>query len=322
VLSVCAGILSAEAERIEFSEGERVVFLGNTFAERLQYFGYFESILQYRFPGSGLVVRNMGWSADEVGLMPRPLNFEGGAGNLYANDTNVGYDVPSPTEVDFKMLKAHLAAREADTVFLFFGANESFKGEAGLDAFARDYQKLIDQLRSENFNGRSAPRLILVSPVPQERLGPPHSDPAARNEVLRIYSRRVGELATANGLRFADIFDAVAGLMSAPRDAPLTIDGLQLNAEGQRLVAEILAASLGLNGKWRDDLETLRTLVVEKDRQFFFRWRPINAEYIFGRRKEPFGVISFPPEMAELDRIAAELDEKIHAEARKLGSPE
>lgn len=310
------------SERFEFGEGERVVLLGNTFAERLQYFGYFESILHYRFPANRLVVRNMGWSADEVGLMPRPLNFEGGAGDLYANDTNVGYDVPASTEVDFKMLKAHLAAQKPDSIFLFFGANESFKGEPGLEAFARDYQELIDQLRSESFNGKSAPRLVLVSPIPQERLGAPFSDPARRNGMLRIYAKRVGDLAAVNKLPFADIFDATAALMSQPHDVPLTLDGLQLNAQGQKAVAELLAASLGLDGKWRDELEPLRMLVVEKDRQFFFRWRPINGEYIFGRRKEPFGIISFPPEMLELEKIVAEMDQKIHAEARKLGSPE
>jgi hypothetical protein len=140
--------------------------------------------------------------------------------------------------------------------------------------------------------------------------------------MLRLYSKRVGEIAAENQLDFADIFSTTADLMAAPHDEALTIDGLQLNAKGQLAVAEILAASLGITGKWSGELEPLRMLVVEKNKQFFFRWRPINGEYVYGRRKEPFGVITFPPEMVQLDEMIVELDGKIHAEAKKIGSPE
>jgi hypothetical protein len=37
----------------------------------------------------------------------------------------------------------------------------------------------------------------------------------------------------------------------------------------------------------------------------------VNAEYVYGRRKEPFGVLSYPPEMAEWERMVAELDGQI-----------
>ena len=42
--------------------------------------------------------------------------------------------------------------------------------------------------------------------------------------------------------------------------------------------------------------------VAEKNRQFFMRWRAVNGEYIYGRRKEPFGVANFPGEMEQLER--------------------
>jgi hypothetical protein len=72
-----------------------------------------------------------------------------------------------------------------------------------------------------------------------------------------------------------------------------------------------MARSLGLSEAPWEALEGLRKLVVEKNRQFFLRWRPVNAEYIYGRRKEPFGVLSYPPEMAEWERMVAELDGQI-----------
>ena len=85
------------------------------------------------------------------------------------------------------------------------------------------------------------------------------------------------------------------------------------------MVAGILADKLGLAvPNVESSTETLRQFVVEKNKQFFFRWRPINGEYVYGRRKEPFGVLSYPPEMAELDRLTNELDDKIHIEAQRL----
>ena len=62
--------------------------------------------------------------------------------------------------------------------------------------------------------------------------------------------------------------------------------------------------------------ERLRETVNEKNEQFFYRWRPVNGEYIYGRRKEPFGVVNFPKEMQQLDAMVAELDRKIHSQSQ------
>ena len=83
-------------------------------------------------------------------------------------------------------------------------------------------------------------------------------------------------------------------------------------------MAEELARGLGITDPWSEKMEELRQLVIEKNKQFFFRWRPINGEYVYGRRREPFGIVSFPPEMAQLDEMIAGLDKDIHAEAKKL----
>ena len=49
--------------------------------------------------------------------------------------------------------------------------------------------------------------------------------------------------------------------------------------------------------------EDLRLAVLEKNRLFFQRWRPLNTEYVYGRRHEPYGSENFPAELAELDRL-------------------
>src|SRR5690606_41209923 len=56
------------SDKLRFHEGERIVLLGNTFADRMRYYGHFETLLQRSLPEAQLSVRNMGWSADEVNL--------------------------------------------------------------------------------------------------------------------------------------------------------------------------------------------------------------------------------------------------------------
>lgn len=45
-----------------FQTGDRVVFLGDTFAEREAMFGYIETVLQTRLPELKLTFRNLGYS--------------------------------------------------------------------------------------------------------------------------------------------------------------------------------------------------------------------------------------------------------------------
>ena len=113
ILPLIASIfLAAYSDKnIDFQpkKGQRIVILGNTFAERLQNFNYFEPLLYKSFPDLNLSVRNMGWSADEVGLQPRPYNFGS--------------------------LDEHLTLQKADIIFACFGLNEAFKGTDSLANF-------------------------------------------------------------------------------------------------------------------------------------------------------------------------------------------
>ena len=298
--------------------GERIVILGSGFAERLQYFGYFETLVFHHASARKPVIRNMAWSGDEVAMMPRPYNFIRSAEVGEPDDPNPGYGIGFEPDSDHRILSAHLKAQRADTILLCFGAPESFKGEKGLAKFAADYQGLIDKLLAQKFNGKSAPRLILVSPIAQEGLGGAYPDPSARNEQLKTYAGKIAKIAKTNSLPFVNLFDLTLAAMKSSGAKPLTIDGLQLNDRGHRVVSEELALGLGITDPWSEKMEDLRELVVEKNKQFFFRWRPINAEYVYGRRREPFGIVSFPPEMKQLDEMIARLDASIHDEAKKL----
>ena len=285
------------APLVTFSKGDRVVLIGNTFAERLQHFGDFEMRLQLAFPDLGLTVRNMGWSADEVDLMPRPLNFG--------------------------ELEEHLEDKEASVVLMCFGANESFKGRAGLSGFHSGLTALFDRLEGKSFDGGDPVRLVLISPTAHEKLPPPFPDPRQRNEMLEIYTAAMAAFAEQRGVPFVDLFHPSLNLMAEHPKIGFTINGIHFTDEGYRIVGGILADELGARLKDAalsdsSSTDVLRDLVVRKNEQFFLRWRPINGEYVYGRRNKPFGIVSYPPEMEQLDQIIADLEKKIHAEARRL----
>src|SRR5439155_14709639 len=112
---------------LDVKRGERIAMIGNTLFERAQFYGQVEALLHQRFPKHELVVRNLAWSADEIGLTPRPANFA---------------DV-----------EQHLTHEKIDVVLAAFGFNESFAGDAGLDSFRRKLSEYLVGLKTKAFNG-------------------------------------------------------------------------------------------------------------------------------------------------------------------------
>ncbi len=60
-----------EHRSIELKDGDRVVFLGDTFIERGQRYGYLETFLTLLNPEKDVTFRNLGWSGDTVGGVSR-----------------------------------------------------------------------------------------------------------------------------------------------------------------------------------------------------------------------------------------------------------
>jgi hypothetical protein len=284
--------------RLDLARGDRIVFIGNTLAERMQHFNHFETLLLTAFPDLDLSLRNMGWSADTLTLQPRPLNF----GDM----------------------RQHVFSQKPQVVFAFFGMNESFEGAAGLAAFEQQLGAFLDSYASPPA-GLTAPRLVLVSPIAHERLPElPHIDARARNEELARYTDAMRRVAATRRVRFADLFSgSLRAMETSP--TPLTINGIHLNEHGDRIVAGLLMRELGFEppsipeaGPEHDRYEAARAAVEEKNRQFFLRWRPVNGEYVFGRRVEPFGSVNFPGEMRTLDQKVAELEKDVWQKARAV----
>ncbi len=318
--------ISRESRSQSFNpeKNDRVVILGNTFADRMRYFGYFESLLQQQYPEHRLTVRNMGWSADEVGLQPRPLHFPGPRREVKREISDPddlsfsswGEAVNMPVALNFKGLHQSLTEEQAAIIFMCFGLNEAFSGAEGLPRFEKELALFISELRSQRYNGKKPPQLVLVSPMAHEAIGGYYPKPDAHNESLGLYTAAMKKVAASHQLLFIDLFTPSQQYFRSSK-AQLTINGIHLNAQGYLEAARWMGAALGfapelLKATKESEVSgSLRQVVKMKDDHFFYRWRAVNGEYIYGRRREPFGVVSFPPELEKLHQMTIALDEVI-----------
>jgi putative heme-binding domain-containing protein len=284
------------AQSVSFEPGDRVCVIGNTLADRLQHDGWLDTMLHSRFPEHDLVVRHLGFSGDELKLRLRSADFG------------------TPDE--------HLARLKADVVLAFFGYNESF---ADPDAFRRDLGEFIDHTRAQRYNGKSAPRLVLFSPVAHENLRSPNlPDGAANNARLERCTRAMAEVARARGVPFVDLFHPSLKLYAdAPR--PLTINGVHLNEEGNRAIAQVIDAALGADPapvRATDYLARLNGAVRERNFFGFNRYRVTDGYSTYGGRADLKFVDGqtnrevLQRELEVLDVMTANRDRRVWAAAR------
>jgi glucose/arabinose dehydrogenase len=295
--------LADEPPRLELRKGDRIILIGNTLAERMQYFGNFETRLQSRFPELNLVFHDLGWSADELTLRPRSAGFK-----------DHGHT---------------LEDEKPDVIIAAFGFNESFAGPKGLDKFKRDLERFINESTTTKYNGKAAPKLVLLSPIAHENLGNPHvTDGKANNENLKLYTAAMAEVAGRHKVAFVDLFaPTLHDFENKPTGKPFpnyTINGIHLNQFGDSTVARMIDTDLfgPRPATVKADLDRLKKEVLEKNLQFFHDYRAINGCYIYGGRKAPFGVVNFPAEFAKLRKMIEKREARIWAVARGEAVPE
>jgi hypothetical protein len=141
-------------QRHPFQNGDRVVFLGDAFAEREAMFGYIETVLQTRLPELKLTFRNLGYSADTVAVH---------LADIAKGDIEYNHD--SNRALNFGTMPKHLKDAQADVIVMCFGMTDSFAGPAGVEKFAKDLQELIDFHKGQTYNGKSPPRFIIIGPI-------------------------------------------------------------------------------------------------------------------------------------------------------------
>ncbi len=177
---------SVQADSPELQKGDHISLIGNALADRMQHHGWLETLMQSRFPEHHLVFRNLGFSGDELTVRLRSAGFG------------------SPDE--------WLTSNKTDVVFAFFGYNESFAGQKGLDKIKRDLDEFIKHTHDQKYNGKSPPHLVLFSPIAHENLHNRNlSDGRENNQRLKLYAQAmlyVQALAQVRGIKvgLVDLF--------------------------------------------------------------------------------------------------------------------
>lgn len=271
---------------LDIARGTRIALIGNLLLDGERRNGHLEALLHQRFPAHQLTVRNLSWPADEVDLQPRPDNF----GDL----------------------DQHLLYFKTDLVIAAFGYNESFAGKAGLPSFRQRLDKFLAHLKSRAYNGKSAPRVVLLSPAANENIP---EVPAAdlNNANIALYRDALKEAAAKHRLGFADVLPATTSAFADPATR-LTVDGNALNEAGH--LAFSRAAYRGLFNDTPPEVDdSLRALVKDKASQFFPRYRPLNTFYYTGGRNKSYGYLDFLPAMRNYDLMTANRDRAIWSSA-------
>jgi lysophospholipase L1-like esterase len=206
-------------------DGDRVVLVGNTLIEREQRYGHWEAALTRRWPERHFIFRNLGWSGDTVGGLAR--------------------DSFDPPAKGFSRLTEGVLSLKPTVIVIGYGANEAFDGEAGLPAFVKGLDALLDALAP------AKARIVLLSPLRQEDLGRPLPDPTTQNKNLRLYRDALRDAARKRDLLFVDLFDHMPDTKR-----PLTDNGIHLTDEGYWLSAFVLEKGLGLSQPgWRIEID-------------------------------------------------------------------
>ncbi len=283
------------SSELELRRGDRICYLGNALAERMQHHGWLEARLQSRFPLLELSFRNLGFSADELTVQQRTQGF--GSWDDY------------------------LTRCEADVIFAFFGFNESFSPK-GPSAFGDDLRRFIDHARGQRYNGREAPRLVLFSCIPHEDVGSP-SLPDGREENRRIQAINdvIAQVAREKDVPFVDIFEPMLQRYDSER-AALTINGIHLTEHGNEVLAALIEVQLFGHGAEPEGVDRLRKVILEKNLLWFNRYRATDGYNVYGGRsslKFIDDVTNFQVlqrEMKHLDALAKNRDRRIWAIAR------
>jgi glucose/arabinose dehydrogenase len=255
---------AADAQQaVKLEKGDHVSLIGNTLADRMQHYGWLETLTYSRLPDQELVFRNLGFSGDEVAFRDRSKDFG------------------TPDE--------WLWWTHTDVIFAFFGFNESFQGAKGLDKFKADYDKWVKATLSKQYGTKGKPRLVLFAPIAVENLKDPNfPDGVELNKNIKLYADAIAEVAKANDVPFVDLF-TISQELYKQAGKPMTINGIHLNEYGDQQLAQAIDKALfAAPAPARDtgSLEKLRQAVNDKNFHWFERYRTLDGYNVFGDRSK------------------------------------
>ncbi len=317
------GSLSVSAGLIDPAPGSSIALVGGGQGERLLRQPELEVQLHARFASRDLQIRNLCNDGDTPGYRDHsgrsnPFAYPG-AERFYplskAKDTwGSGHAGSGFAETPDQWL----SALKADVVLAWFGFAESFRGAVGLAEFRSELEGWLGHTAAQNYNGKSAPTVVLISPQALEETRAPQGRDAARavNANLALYANVIREVAAAHRVSFVDLFSFSREMFEAA-PSPLTRDGLNLNDEAQaRVAAFIVKSAFAAGTTARGDHAAVRGAVLEKNWYWEKLFKVPNGVHVFGRRNKPFGPDNYPAELSKLKELVAIRDRAIWASVR------
>ncbi|MEO2046059.1 MAG: PVC-type heme-binding CxxCH protein [Pirellulales bacterium] len=223
--------VDAKVEQLAMdSERLRVAFLGNTLVHRSTEFGYLEAELTRLLPHQDMSFRNLGWPGDSVTGSARA---EFGPGEKESS----GWRPPNREVADYGFLKMmkQLGRERPHILFVAYGSNVAFEGNAGLARFRAGLVKLLDVLRPTGV------RIVLVSPPPREAGYEIAGNLAQQNRSLKQVAQLLGDIARQQQIDYVDLFS----LWPTGKQVPgYTDNRIHLNAHGYQILASLVADEL------------------------------------------------------------------------------
>jgi glucose/arabinose dehydrogenase len=314
-LVVLSSLLSLRAadERFDLKEGDRVLFIGDTFFEREVDYGHIEARLTTTFADRDVTFRNLSW-----------------AGDTPMGKARASFDWNKPEQEWLKRVKEQIGLVKPTVAFLSYGGTAALEisemksdaeKQAHTDKFIADLGKLAAGL--DEVSGQKV-RLVVLGPVSQQgaKKDSPHI------AAVTAVSAALKKFAADQSAAYVDVSEAtrrIAMLRMVTYESPVI-----LNETGYRQLALRIVEMLGGKAPAETDgSETLRDAIRHKNELFFHRWRPANWTYLFGFRKHEQGqngveIPKFDPLIAEWDAKIAKLrntrkqDTAVVAEVRAL----
>lgn len=304
---------TADRPVVELSEESSIVLIGNNLGSRMMQYGLFETEMHLRYPNHRLLIRNMSDPGNTPGFRPHssrdtPWAFPA------AEDFYSDLAVNSGSEGQFPYPDEWISKFNPDVLIAFFGFNESYNGEDGVQNYKDELNAFIRHSKRQNYSESDTAQLVLVSPIAFENLSDRFDlpDGQTENENLQLYTEAMHDVAEEHDVIFVDAFTASTRWYDEASE-PLTIDGSQLNEQGYERFSELLADQIfGQSGSVDDQhRQSVHDAVQEKNWMWYNDFKIPNGVHAYGRRFEPFGPDNYPAEIEKIRQMTEIRDEAI-----------
>lgn len=305
--ALLSGFGVGAADRFELRDGDRVLFLGDTFFEREGEYGALEAQLTAAFPDRAVTYRNLSWSADT------PMGR-----------SRASFDWNKSEKEWLARVKEQVGLSKPTVAFLSYGMTAALeRGAAGASGFAHEVATLMEAV--DEVSGQKV-RFVLLAPIQQQGERP--DSPRTRD--LEAVTAALQELAASKGAIFVNTLELtrqISRVRMVLYESPVI-----LNAQGYQMLASAIARQWGIEAAGGEGLQILGKAIQHKNEQFFHRWRPANWTYLFGFRKHEQGrnaveIPKFDPIVEAWDRKIEKLrdvkqqDPAVVSEVRALSEP-